>query len=233
MLAVSKAKFISGAIALIAMGGTAAGFAYAIVTDECARAPDGAFHGELLGEGYAHVIDREAECNPWQVVAPDPDVVSITIGFMSGWSFEPSRQVRIQSDGIIAVLEPIDEIGMETREIARGHNPVPVKELLGSLSRFTHYNRFPDKLPDGVDLSHLETYLAATVMRCTGEIFDAGSVNVQFDLRQRANQAVLYDTSCDSSAYSRARNAYYEAHRKGYEAAGLKGDIYIESRQGS
>jgi hypothetical protein len=233
MRKVSKAKFIFGAIALVAIGGTSAAFAYAVATDECARAPDGTFHWELLSEGYAHLIDRDAACDPWQVVAPDPDLTSITIGFTSGWNFEPSRQVRIQSDGVIAVLEPMDDAGMETREIARGTNPALAKELLVSLSRFTRYNRLPDKLPEGADLSDPKTYLATPVMRCTGEIYDAGSVTVQFDLRDRANQALMYDSSCSSLAYSQATDAFYEAHQKGFEAAGFEGDMYIERTKGS
>lgn len=230
---VSKAKFILGAIALLAMVGTAAGFAYDIGGNECARAPDGTFHWDLLDEGYRHFLDPDAACDPWQVVAPDPDVVSITIGFRHGWTFEQSREVRIQSDGVIAVLEPIDEYGMETREVARGTNPALAKELLGSLSRFTRYNRFPDKLPTDADHSNLENYLTAPVMRCTGEVFDANSVSVQFDLRQRANQMTFYDSSCYSIAYSLASAAFYEAHHKGFEAAGFKGDVYIESSKGS
>ncbi|MCM0000943.1 MAG: hypothetical protein NBV68_16325 [Erythrobacter sp.] len=227
----SKAKFILGAIELVAIGG--ASVAYAAGTDECSRAPDGSFHWELLGEGYAHLIDSDAACDPWQVVAPDPDLTSITIGFTDGWNFEPSIQVKIDSGGTIAVLEPIDEVGMKTREVARGHNPALAKELLGSLSRFTRYNRFPDQLPEGADLSNPETYLTAPVMRCTGEIFDGGSVGVQFNLRQRANQAVMYNSSCSSIAYSRALTAFHEAHRKGLEAAGFEGDTFGAQRKGS
>lgn len=229
---VSKAKFILWATALVAPSGASAAFAYAVATDECASAPDGTFHWALLGEGYAHLVDREASCDPWQVVAPDPDLTSLTIGFTDGWSFKPSMQVRIQSDGVIAVLEPIDEVGMETREVARGNDPALAKELLATLSRFTRYNRIPDKLPDGVDLSDPQTYLTAPAVRCTGEIFDGGSVSVQFDLRQRANQALLYDASCASIAYSRATDAFYKAHPKGLAAAGFKGDIYIASTKG-
>lgn len=227
---VSKANFIMGAIALVAIGGTSA--AFAVAADECSRAPDGAFHWELLGEGFAHFTNRDAACDPWQVVAPDPDLTSITIGFSSGWSFEPSRQVRIQSDGTILVLEPIDDVGIETREVGRGNDPALTKELLGSLSRFTRYNRVPDQLSEGADLSDPGTYLVAPVMQCTGEISDGGSVGVQFDLRQRANQAVIYDSSCSSIAYSQATAAFHEAHQRGFKAAGFEGDIYIESRKG-
>ncbi|WP_086607554.1 hypothetical protein [Erythrobacter donghaensis] len=233
MLPVSKAKFIVGAIAFVAIGGTTAGFAYDVATDECARAPDGTFHWDLLGEGYAHFIDSDAACDPWQVVAPDSDLVSITIGFTSGWGFEPSRQVRIESDGTIAVLEPTDEMGFKTREIARGNDPALARELLGSLSQFTRYNRVPEKLPEGADLSDPQTFLAAPVISCTGMIYDAGSVSIQFDLRERANQAVMFDPSCASIASSRARDALYEAHKKGFEAAGFTGDMYTESREGT
>jgi hypothetical protein len=233
MLSVSKAKFIVGAIAFVAIGGTTTGFAYDIATDECAQAPDGTFHWELLDEGFAHFIDRETACDPWQVVAPDPEVVSMTIGFTSGWNFEPSRQVRIAANGDITVLEPTDEMGMQTREIARANNPALVQELLGSLSRFTRYNRLPDKLPEGADLSDPQTYMTAPVMHCTGEIFDGGSASVQLDLRQRANQVAIFDSSCASIAHSQARDAFYEAHRRGFVETGFKGDIYIEGRKGS
>lgn len=233
MLVVSKANFIIGAFALIAIGGTSAGFAYAITTDECARAPDGTFHWELLGDGFAHLNDRDAACDPWKVVAPDPDVMSITIGSISGLDLKPSRQVRIESGGTIAVLEPTDEMRMETRVIARGKDPALARELLGRLSRITRYNRLPDKLPEGADLSNPQTYLAAPVMRCTGTIYDGGSASAQFNLRNRANQVSIYESSCASLAYSLAMEAFDEAHQKGYKATGFQGSKYIESRKGT
>lgn len=233
----SKGKFklwgFVGLLGVVVCGG----LAYDIASNECAQAPDGSFHLALWDDGVERFRNPESDCDPWDIVGEDAEIASLTIIPYSHWDLAPARQVMLTRTGSVVVLEPVDELGAEVKEISRLENVAWAQNALGDLSRYVRFNRVisdPEKIAaivEDTDGFQLDDMLETPKVACTGEMWDGSGVRVELSLSDGTRREAIFDTHCHSLAKSLAIDALWAAHSRGFETVGFTGEAYVEARQ--